>query len=209
MDPVRSPVNIVFIGHVDHGKSTICGRILLATGQVDIHELKNLEQEAKQKKHEGWHLAYLMDINSDERINGKTVEVGKAHFKTKTKSFTILDAPGHKDYVPNMISGVAQSDYAVLVVSAKTGEFESGFIKEGQTREHAILAKSLGVVKLIVVINKMDQVEWKQARFEQIQVRLSPFLQNNCRFDVQKDVFWVPISGLFDSNFFFFLIEKF
>ena len=209
MDPVRSPVNIVFIGHVDHGKSTICGRILLATGQVDIHELKNLEQEAKQKKHEGWHLAYLMDINSDERINGKTVEVGKAHFKTKTKSFTILDAPGHKDYVPNMISGVAQSDYAVLVVSAKTGEFESGFIKEGQTREHAILAKSLGVVKLIVVINKMDQVEWKKARFEQIQVRLSPFLQNNCRFDVQKDVFWVPISGLFYSNFFFFLIEKF
>ena len=196
VDETRSPVNIVFIGHVDVGKSTICGSILLASGQVNKHELHNLELEAKQKKREGWFLAYLMDINAEERTTGKTVEVGKAHFQTKTKRFTILDAPGHKDYVPNMISGVAQADYAALVVSAKTGEFESGFIKNGQTREHAILAKSLGVIKLIVVVNKMDQVEWKQARFEHIKKQVSPFLMNNCNFDLEKDVIWVPISGI-------------
>ena len=197
VDESRAPVNIVFIGHVDAGKSTICGEILLLTGRVDKNELRKLEIEAKEKKRESWYLAYIMDINEEERAKGKTVEVGKAHFTTKSKRFTILDAPGHKNYVPNMIAGASQADYAALVISAKTGEFESGFEKGGQTREHAMLAKSLGVLKMIVVVNKMDEDSWSQARFNFIKDQLSPFLANSCGFDLEKDVSWIPISGIF------------
>jgi len=102
-DATRQPLNIVFIGHVDCGKSTICGNILMSTNAVDKTELKKIEQEAKSAHRESWYLAYLIDVNKEEREKGKTVEVGKAFFKTKTKRFTILDAPGHKNYIPNMI----------------------------------------------------------------------------------------------------------
>jgi len=196
VDETRAPLNIVFIGHVDAGKSTICGSILLLTGRVDKNELRKLELEAKEKKRESWYLAYIMDTNEEERSKGKTVEVGKAHFTTKTKRFTILDAPGHKNYVPNMIAGASQADYAALVISSKTGEFESGFEKGGQSKEHAMLAKSLGVLKLIVVINKMDEDNWNQPRFDYIKEKMSPFLSTSCGFDLEKDVSWVPISGI-------------
>lgn len=101
-------------------------------------------------------MAYILDINEEEKKKGKTVEVGRAFFETDKTRITILDAPGHKNYVPNMISGACQADIAVLVISAAKGEFEAGFEKGGQTIEHALLSKSLGVRKLIVAINKMD-----------------------------------------------------
>ena len=101
-------------------------------------------------------MAYIMDTNDEEREKGKTVEVGRAHFSTEKRRYTILDAPGHKNYVPNMISGAAQADIGVMVIAARKGEFETGFERGGQTREHAQLAKTLGVSKLIVVVNKMD-----------------------------------------------------
>lgn len=158
VDEIRVPLNIVFIGHVDAGKSTICGQVLLLSNQVDLNELKRYELEAKEKNRESWYLAYIMDQGEEERAKGKTVEVGKAHFETKTKRFTIIDAPGHKNYVPNMIAGTSQADVGALVISAKMGEFESGFEKGGQTREHALLAKSIGIRHLIVLINKMDDI---------------------------------------------------
>lgn len=195
VDEKRAPINLVFIGHVDVGKSTICGSILLAKGRVDKNELRKLEMEAKEKKRESWYLAYIMDINEEERSKGKTVEVGKSHFQTQNKRFTILDAPGHKNYVPNMIAGACQADYAALVISAKTGEFESGFEKGGQTREHAMLAKCLGVMKLIVIVNKMDEDNWSKARFDFIKEQISPFLATSCGFDLEKDVSWLPLSG--------------
>ena len=116
-------------------------------------------------------------------------------------SYTVLDAPGHKNYVPNMISGAAQADIGCLVISARRGEFEAGFDRNGQTREHALLAKTLGVQKLVVVVNKMDEstVMWSKERFDEIQAKLRPFLRK-CGFAVKKDVYFVPISGLTGAN---------
>jgi len=201
-DNQRAPVNIVFIGHVDAGKSTICGNVLLSTGKIDRRIVEAYEAEAKEKGRDSWWLAYIMDESEEERAKGKTVEVGRAFFETPSKRFTILDAPGHKSYVPNMIGGASQADYAALVVSARIGEFETGFERGGQTQEHTLLARSLGVDKLIVVINKMDDhsVEWSKDRYDQIKSTLVPFLKDSCKFDVDKDVHWVPISGLNGDN---------
>lgn len=193
----REHVNLVFIGHVDAGKSTIGGQILFLTGSVDERLIAKYEREAKEKNRDSWYMAYIMDTNEEERAKGKTVEVGRAQFETTAKRYTILDAPGHKNYVPNMIAGAAQADVGVLVISSRKGEFETGFERGGQTREHAQLAKTLGVAKLVVVVNKMDDpsVQWEQARFDEVQTKLSPFLKQ-CGYNVKKDVYFLPISGL-------------
>jgi len=117
-----------------------------------------------------------MDISDDEKAKGKTVEVGRANFDTKNKRYTIFDAPGHKNYVPNMIMGASMADVGGLVISARKGEFEAGFEKDGQTREHAQLAKSLGIQRLIVIINKMDECNWSKDRYDEIYNGLKPFL---------------------------------
>ena len=143
-DP-REHLNLVFIGHVDAGKSTLSGNILYLTDNVDKRTIERYEKEAKERNRESWFLAFIMDTNEEERAKGKTVEVGRAHFETEVKRFTILDAPGHKNYVPNMIMGASQADIGILVISARKGEFETGFERGGQTREHAMLAKTLGV----------------------------------------------------------------
>ncbi|CDQ97061.1 unnamed protein product [Oncorhynchus mykiss] len=164
--PKKEHVNVVFIGHVDAGKSTIGGQIMYLTGMVEKRTLEKYEREAKEKNRETWYLSWALDTNQEERDKGKTVEVGRAYFETEKKHFTILDAPGHKSFVPNMIGGASQADLAVLVISARKGEFETGFEKGGQTREHAMLAKTAGVKHLIVLVNKMDDptVNWSLER---------------------------------------------
>ena len=188
----RAPVNIVFIGHVDAGKSTTCGKILMLLNKVDERTVEKYEQEAREHNKESWWIAYIMDQNEEERERGKTIELGRAYFETISKRFTILDAPGHRDYVPNMIAGASQADYAGLVVSARIGEFETGFDRGGQTTEHAMLAKSCGIGKLVVLVNKMDEVQWSQDRFNQIRTNLSVFLKDTCKWDLENDVYWVP-----------------
>eukprot|EP01017_Pseudomicrothorax_dubius_P027781 TRINITY_DN3242_c0_g1_i1.p1 TRINITY_DN3242_c0_g1~~TRINITY_DN3242_c0_g1_i1.p1 ORF type:complete len:577 (+),score=197.44 TRINITY_DN3242_c0_g1_i1:132-1862(+) len=199
VDESRQVINIVFIGHVDCGKSTTCGQILYLTGKVDETDIRKYEQEAKEKQRDSWYFAYIMDINPEEREKGKTVEVGKAHFVLDKRRFVLLDAPGHKNYVSNMLAGASQADVAALVISAKTGEFESGFEKDGQTKEHALLAKSLGVSELICLVNKMDEVQWSQQRFEEIQKSVNPFLADVCYYDTTK-ITWIPYSGLQGLN---------
>jgi len=198
-DP-RDHVNVVFMGHVDAGKSTLSGNILFLTGMVDQRTIDKFSRDAKAKNRESWFLAYIMDTDEQEREKGKTVEVGRAHFETEARRFTVLDAPGHKSFVPNMIQGASQADIGVLVISARRGEFEAGFDKGGQTREHAQLAKTLGVKELIVVVNKMDDptVGWDKARFDEIQSALAPFLKK-AGFS-KKRVSYLPISGLKGIN---------
>lgn len=196
----KENLSIVFIGHVDAGKSTFCGQLLYSTGQVDIRTIEKYEKEAKEKNRESWFLAYILDTNEEERQKGKTVEVGKALFETNHKKITILDAPGHKNYVPNMILGACQADIAVLVISARKGEFETGFEKGGQTREHILLTRTLGVLYLIVVINKMDDVtvNWDQNRFLECKEKLSIFLKS-IGFN-NKQIKFIPISALKCQN---------
>lgn len=130
---------------------------MLQMGCVDDRTIEKYKKDAKDQGRDSWWLAYCMDIGSEEQAKGKTVEVGRATFNTSKKQFTVFDAPGHKNYVPNMMIGAALADYAGLVISARKGEFEAGFEKDGQTREHVQLAKSLGVQKLVIVVNKMDE----------------------------------------------------
>lgn len=193
-------VNVIFIGHVDAGKSTLSGHLMYLTGMLDDRTLAKFESEAKAKNRESWKFAWALDVTDAERAKGKTEECGRAAFETDDKRFIIIDAPGHKSFVPHMIGGAAQADVAVLVISARRGEFETGFEKGGQTREHAMLAKTAGVKRLCVVINKMDDptVEWSKDRYDECVTKLTPYLKN-VGFNL-KEIQWMPISGLGGAN---------
>ncbi|KAI2794547.1 Eukaryotic peptide chain release factor GTP-binding subunit [Penicillium oxalicum] len=199
----REHINVVFIGHVDAGKSTLGGSLLYCTGMVDDRTMEKYKTEAKAAGRETWYLSWALDLTNEERAKGKTVEVGRAFFKVTVphpdgpieRHFSILDAPGHKSYVPHMIGGASQADLGCLVISARKGEYETGFEKGGQTREHALLARNTGVQKLVVVVNKMDDptVEWSKARFEECTVKVIKFLE---ALGYKKDdIFCMPISA--------------
>ena len=201
VDTTHQPVSIVFVGHVDSGKSTISGSLLYSLHQVDDRAIEKYKREAKVKNRESWFMAYIMDTYEEEREKGKTVDIGKASFSTPHRRFTLLDAPGHAGYIPNLLLGACQADFAGLVISAKKGEFESGFDKQGSTREHTLLLKALGVNHLIVMVNKMDEesVKWSKERYDFIVKTLKPFIRG-CGFDIEKNVKWIPISGLTGEN---------
>ncbi len=192
----KEHVNIIFIGHVDAGKSTLGGAILVLSGMVDERTLEKYKKEAKEMGRESWWLSWALDLTKEERSKGKTVEVGRAFFETEKRRYSILDAPGHKTYVPSMIGGASQADVGILVISARKGEYETGFEKGGQTREHAMLAKTQGVNKLVVVINKMDDstVEWSEERYKECTGKLSQFLKGT-GYNLKTDVFFMPIAA--------------
>ncbi|KAF4122699.1 peptide chain release factor subunit 3 [Geosmithia morbida] len=192
----KEHVNIIFIGHVDAGKSTLGGSILWTTGMVDERTMDKYKKEAKDLGRESWYLSWVMDLTKEERTKGKTVEVGRGFFETEKRRYSILDAPGHKTYVPSMIGGASQADVGILVISARKGEYETGFEKGGQTREHAMLAKTQGVNKLVVVINKMDDttVEWSEERYKECTTKLQSFLKGT-GYNLKTDVFFMPVAA--------------
>ncbi|KAK3815024.1 MAG: P-loop containing nucleoside triphosphate hydrolase protein [Benniella sp.] len=196
----KEHINILLIGHVDAGKSTMGGRILEATGMIDKGAMEKIEKEAKDAGHDSWYLSWALDRYAEERAKGKTVVVGRAYFETDTRRYTILEAPGYKTYVSYTI-GAAQADVAVLVISARNGEFETGFGEYGQTREHAVLAKNSWINKLVVVVNKMDDitVNWSKERYDECVEKLSPFLKQNC-YNLKTDVMFIPVSGFTGAN---------
>jgi peptide chain release factor subunit 3 len=197
----KEHVNIIFIGHVDAGKSTLGGSILWSTGMVDERTMEKYKKEAKDMGRESWYLSWVMDLNKEERSQGKTIEVGRGFFETEKRRYSILDAPGHKTYVPNMIGGASQADVGILVISARKGEYETGFERGGQTREHAMLAKTQGVNKLIVAINKMDDptVEWSHERYLECTTKLSQFLKGT-GYNLKTDVFFIPVAAQQSMN---------
>lgn len=192
----KEHVNIIFLGHVDAGKSTLGGSILISTGMVDERTLDKYKREAKDAGRETWYISWALDLNKEERQQGKTIEVGRGFFETEKRRYSILDAPGHKTYVPNMIGGASQADVGLLVISARKGEYETGFEKGGQTREHAMLAKTQGVNKLIIVVNKMDDptVEWSEERFKECTSKVVMFLKG-LGYNPKTDIFMMPVSA--------------
>ncbi|RLE51477.1 MAG: translation elongation factor EF-1 subunit alpha [Candidatus Methanomethylicota archaeon] len=193
-------LNLVVIGHVDHGKSTLMGHLLFLTGNVDERTMRILEEESKKIGKESFKYAWIMDKLKEERERGLTIDLSFWKFETPKYYFTIIDAPGHRDFVKNMITGASQADAAVLVVSAKRGEYEAGMSAAGQTREHAFLAKTLGVNQLVVAINKMDDptVNWSKERYEEVKQGVSKYLRA-IGYNVAKVPF-VPVSAWYGDN---------
>jgi len=172
------------------------GRLLFDLNAVDQRTMNKYRKEAESIGKSSFALAWVLDQGSEERARGVTIDIATNKFETEKSSFTILDAPGHKDFVPNMIAGASQADFAVLVVDATTGNFESGL--RGQTKEHVLLVRSMGVQRIIIAVNKMDAADWSQGRFEEIQQQMSGFLQA-AGFQPRNTAF-LPCSGLHGDN---------
>jgi len=194
----KKHLNLVIIGHIDHGKSTLMGAMLIKSGAVSDREARELEKLAKEFDRESWSYAYVFDRLKEERQRGITIDLAFRKFETKTKYFTIIDAPGHADFVKNMITGASQADAAILVVSGKKGEMEVGIAANGQTREHAYLAQTLGVKQLVVAVNKADVYDYSEARYNEVKDATSELLKS-IGFPVKKIPF-VPVSGIKAEN---------
>ncbi|ELQ75460.1 Polypeptide release factor 3 [Trachipleistophora hominis] len=202
MSHTKPTISVVFIGHVDAGKSTLSGRILLSLNLVDPRLLEKYKEESRSLNRESWYLSWLTDTSPAEREKGKTLETCSTILELPHNRVNLLDTPGHKLYLTDMIRGANQADVAVLVISARKGEFEAGFERSGQTREHVILAKAGGVRHCICVINKMDERGFSARCFKEIVGKLDVFLRR-----IFKEVVYVPVSGyegvnvLYDGEF--------
>ncbi|MEM0324509.1 MAG: translation elongation factor EF-1 subunit alpha [Candidatus Aenigmatarchaeota archaeon] len=191
----RKPhLNIVIVGHVDQGKSTLAGRLFYETGAIREDELKKLRELAQEFKIEGGEFAYILDREIEERKRGMTIDIAHRPFETQKYFFTIIDAPGHRDFVKNMITGASQADAAILVVSAKPGE---GI--QAQTREHAYLIRSLGINQLIVAITKMDTVNYDESVYNKLKDEVLNTLLKPLGYPVDK-IPVVPVSAQYGEN---------
>ena len=166
-------INLIFIGHVDHGKSTTVGRLLYDTKNVDEQTMRKLKEKAQQLGKSGFEFAFVMDNLKEEQERGVTIDLAHRKFETPKYYFTIIDAPGHKDFIKNMITGASQADAGVLVVSANPGDGV-----QAQTKEHVFLARTLGVNQLIIYVNKMDMAKYSEARFNEVKEQVSALLKS-------------------------------
>jgi elongation factor 1-alpha len=194
----KTHINLVVIGHVDSGKSTTTGHLIYKCGGIDKRTIEKFEQEAKELGKGSFKYAWVLDKLKAERERGITIDIALWKFETAKYYFTIIDAPGHRDFIKNMITGTSQADVAILVINAGEGEFEAGISKNGQTREHALLAFTLGVKQMIVVINQMDRVNWAEKRFEEIKKEVGSYLKK-VGYN-PKNVPFIPISGWHGDN---------
>jgi len=197
-------INIVVIGHVDSGKSTTTGHLIYKCGGIDKRTIEKFEKEAQEMGKGSFKYAWVLDKLKAERERGITIDIALWKFETPKYYVTIIDAPGHRDFIKNMITGTSQADCAVLIVAAGTGEFEAGISKNGQTREHALLAYTLGVKQMIIGVNKMDNTEppYSKDRFEEIKKEVTTYIKKIGYNPVT--VPFVPISGFQGDN----MIEK-
>jgi len=200
MGKEKQHINIVVIGHVDSGKSTTTGHLIYKCGGIDERTIAKFEKEASELGKGSFKYAWVLDKLKAERERGITIDISLWKFESTNYYITIIDAPGHRDFIKNMITGTSQADCAVLVVAAGTGEFEAGISKTGQTREHALLAFTLGVKQLIVAVNKMDstQPKFSQDRFEEIKKEVSTYIKK-IGYN-PATVAFVPISGWHGDN---------
>eukprot|EP00005_Dracoamoeba_jomungandri_P002646 CAMPEP_0174259910 /NCGR_PEP_ID=MMETSP0439-20130205/8680_1 /TAXON_ID=0 /ORGANISM="Stereomyxa ramosa, Strain Chinc5" /LENGTH=431 /DNA_ID=CAMNT_0015343995 /DNA_START=116 /DNA_END=1411 /DNA_ORIENTATION=+ len=196
----RERLSVVVIGHVDAGKSTTCGHLIFKCGAIDERLLAKYEKEANERGRASFKYAYVLDSLKEEKDRGITIDVATRQFQTPKFDVTIIDAPGHKDFIKNMITGTSQADVALLVIAAKPSEFEAGISMDGCTKEHALLAFTLGVKQMIVAINKMDDntVNYSQERYMEIKNEVSSFLKKiGYR---PKKIPFVPLSGWVGDN---------
>ncbi len=202
MGKVKLHVNLVVIGHVDSGKSTSTGHLIYKCGGIDERTIEKFEKEAKQLGKESFKYAWVLDKLKAERERGITIDIALWKFESQKYTFTIIDAPGHRDVIKNMITGTSQADVAILVVSSGIGEFEAGIGKDGQTREHALLAYTMGIKQVIVAVNKMDSHNYTEERFTDIKKEVLDYLKK-IGFQ-EKNINVVAYSGFMGDN----LIER-
>ena len=200
MGKEKKHVNIVVIGHVDAGKSTTTGHLIYKCGGIDKRVIEKFEKEASEMGKSSFKYAWVLDKLKAERERGITIDIALWKFETSKYYFTIIDAPGHRDFIKNMITGTSQADIAILVIASPTGEFEAGISKNGQTREHALLSYTLGVKQMIVVTNKMDSTTppYSQKRYEEIKNEVSNYLRKVGY--KSANIPFVPISGWHGDN---------
>jgi len=193
-------INIVVIGHVDSGKSTSTGHMIYKCGGIDKRTIEKFEKEAQEMGKGSFKYAWVLDKLKAERERGITIDIQLMKFLTKKYDVTIIDAPGHRDFIKNMITGTSQADCAVLIIASSTGEFEAGISKNGQTREHALLAYTLGVKQMIVGVNKIDNTEppYSEQRFNEIKKEVESYVKK-VGYN-PKEVAFVPISGWHGDN---------
>jgi len=193
-------LNLVVIGHVDSGKSTSTGHLIFKCGGIDKRTIEKFEKEANEMGKGSFKYAWVLDKLKAERERGITIDIALWKFETPKFYMTIIDAPGHRDFIKNMITGTSQADCAILMIASPPGEFEAGYSKDGQTREHAMLAFTLGVKQMIVCVNKMDDksVNFGQARYDEIKAEMSKFL-TKVGYKIDKVPF-IPISGWNGDN---------
>ena len=193
-------INLVVIGHVDSGKSTSTGHLIYKCGGIDKRTIEKFEKEAAEMGKSSFKYAWVMDKLKSERERGITIDISLWQFETPKYHFTIIDAPGHRDFIKNMITDTSQADCAILMIASPQGEFEAGISKEGQTREHALLSFTLGVKQMIVCCNKIDEksMNYSEERYLEIKKEVSDFLK---KVGYKPDAIpFIPISGWNGEN---------